>query len=122
MSAPNDTSGAHVRVPGHCPACGAQTLYTMAGGHIRCTWSHCPRPTAVDELLQDSETEHVVQFGEAGFTIRHPLQERLDDALMECRLHQVLVGMAGPPVTQGRYRARETPGTVDGYSWQELVS
>jgi hypothetical protein len=62
----------------------------------------------VTVLLADQESEHIVVFGETGFTIRHPLRERLDDALMDCDLHKDIAAMGGPPVRSGTYRARWT--------------
>lgn len=90
---------------GYCPmGCGA-TLFHAAGGHITCAHIRCPRPTAVDELLDDRETEHVVQIGETAFVVRHPLRERLDGALIqECTLHEYLRSRSGPPAQPGRYR------------------
>mgnify|MGYP001569443309 FL=1 len=99
-------------VVGYCPACGSQTLFLGDGGHVTCSRLDCPRPTAADELLADDETHHVVQLGPKTFTVRHPLHERLDDALMTCGVHERIAGMDGPPAASGRYRVR-----VDGELW-----
>jgi len=96
-----------VRLVGNCPmGCGPH-LFVGAGGYITCAWIDCPHPDAVSTLLADRETEHVVQFGEAGFTIRHPLRERLDDALMECDLHAWCAELPGPLATSSPVRMRE---------------
>ena len=121
MTSPNDTS-VSLDVAGYCPMGCGRTLFLGSGGHVTCSLTVCPRPTAVDDLLEDQETEHIVVFEVARFTVRHPLRERLDDALMTCQLHEQLSMLGGPPVRPGRYRAREMPGTVDGYSWQEIAS
>ena len=39
------------------------------------------------------------------FTIRHPLRERLDDALLRCALHTLLASDDAPDLAPGRYRA-----------------
>jgi hypothetical protein len=104
---------------GYCPACGSRSLWVM-DGRITCSRLECPRFTAVDELLADRETAHIVQFDADTFTVRHPLIERLDDALMRCKLHQYIAGLAGPPVKPGRYRATTTPGGV-GWRFEELT-
>ena len=104
-------------VVGHCPACGSSSLFLGEGGHVTCARLDCPNPAAVNELLDDRETEHIVEFGKADFTVRHPLRERLGDALMDCDLHDHIVRMAGPPVRPGRYRVWRH----DGHStWQAI--
>lgn len=58
-------------------------------------------------ILADEETEHVVIFRAEDFTVRHPLRERLDDALMQCRIHAAIAELDGPPDdVLGRYRVR----------------
>ena len=107
----------HARIAGYCPMGCGQTLFRGAGGgHITCSYLSCPRPTAVDELLDDVETQHVVLLGPETFTIRHPLQERLDDALMDCGLHHHIANASGPPARPGRYRVR-----WDGDRWTWVV-
>lgn len=98
------------QIVGHCPACGGTTLFIGTGGHITCSLISCPRPTAVDELLVEQETEHVVLFDEHTFTVRHPLRERLDDQLMTCNLHKTIADRSGPPAQPGRYRVTWTEG------------
>lgn len=102
-------------ITGYCPMGCGQTLFVADGGHITCSFIRCPRPTAVDDLLEDRETEHIVQFDAETFTIRHPLKERLDDALMDCKLHADVQGLNGPPVAPGRYRAFRVNG---GWDWE----
>lgn len=93
-------------IQGWCPMGCGRTLFVGNGGYITCSYIHCPRPDAVADLLHDNEIEHIVAFSETGFTVRHPLRERLDDALMSCFLHEEIAAMSGPPVKPGRYRAR----------------
>jgi Family of unknown function (DUF6085) len=106
-------------VDGFCPMGCGRTLFLAEAGDIVCSWIECPRRTAVTELLEDQETEHVVLFGEGVFTVRHPMRERLDDELMHCQLHEHIAGLSGPPVRPGRYRARSTAGT--GWTWELLA-
>lgn len=102
------------KISGYCPMGCGQTLFVADGGHITCSHLRCPRPTAVDDLLEDRETEHVVKFDAIKYTVRHPLRERLDDALMTCDLYEHIAGLNGPPVAPGRYRASRVNG---GWVW-----
>jgi len=87
-------------------------------GRLWCGNLLCPRPDAAARILEDDEAEHLVTFTEHGFTIRHPLRERLDDELMRCLLHEwcatLAPGRIPPP---GRYRALITTG---GWIWEKL--
>lgn len=103
-------------IDGYCPMGCGRTLFLAEGGCVTCSYLHCPRPTAVDELLEDQETEHLVEFEARTFTIRHPLRERLDDALLKCSLHDHVAGLGGPPVQPGTYRAR---ANGDRWTWEE---
>lgn len=92
-------------IKGFCPyGCGPTLRRREFDDKVICQFMTCPRPTAVAELLADQETEHVVQFTASGFTIRHPLRERLDDALLRCQLHDSLAALGRSPVPDGRYR------------------
>jgi hypothetical protein len=106
-------------VDGYCPACGSQSLWLWNSAKVTCQRIGCPRPTAVDELLADCETAHVVQVDADTFTVRHPLIERLDDALMRCQLHHYIAGLPGPPVKPGRYRVSADLGV--GWRFEELT-
>ena len=104
--------------------CG-RSLFLSDDGRVTCCDASCPRPGAAAELLEDRETEHIVIFGETEFTVRHPLRERLDDALMDCELHKDIAAMSGPPVAPGTYRARwaDYDAAVPGYgqwTWEPL--
>jgi hypothetical protein len=91
-------------VPGYCPACGNPTLQTTTGNRITCIMMDCPRPDSAAEILDDGETAHIVVLEFGGFTIRHPLIERLDDALLSCALHSYLLGQGEAFGPSGRYR------------------
>lgn len=105
-------------VAGYCPMGCGQTLTRRAhDGAILCGNPGCARPDAVDTIVGEQETEHIVQFDPVGFTIRHPLRERLDDDLMQCELHRYCSRLDGPPRDgTGRYQAT----TVGPGSWTFL--
>lgn len=104
-------------VQGYCPMGCGPTLIITEGGFVVCSVIRCPRPEAASTILADRETEHVVYLGETDFTVRHPLRERLDDALLQCDLNGYLRGLAGPPRQVGWYRARRAD---DGWTWESL--
>jgi hypothetical protein len=99
-------------VVGYCLMGCGETLFLADGGYVTCSLAECPRPDAVTELLADRETEHIVLIYPDNFTVRHPLRERLDEALMDCQLHHHITSFDGPPVAPGRYRV-----THDGARW-----
>jgi hypothetical protein len=104
-------------VQGRCPMGCGETLILAEGGFATCSSLSCPRPAAASELLADGEAAHIVQLGETDFTIRHPLHERLDDALMQCELHVHVAALPGPPRQPGRYRVRASG--PDMWSWEQ---
>lgn len=108
-------SDAFPRIPGYCPMGCGETLFAGSGGHITCSYLGCPEPTAVDELLGERETEHIVVFTEAGFDIQHPLRERLGGELFDCGLHAHCRSLTGPPTMPGRYRAVSRGSDVWGF-------
>lgn len=107
------------KVAGHCPMGCGQTLFLGSGGYVTCSLDVCPNPTAAADILADPEAHHIVDLTEAGFTVRHPLRERLGDELMSCSLHTWVAKLPGPPRVPGRYRVL-TP--VDGaVQWSEAT-
>jgi hypothetical protein len=104
------------QVAGFCPMGCGKTLFLAAGGYVTCSYSRCPDPGKVSDLLLDSETQHIVELAADGFSIRHPLRERPDD-LTKCALHVHVAGLDGPPRKPGRYRVYGTSSFV----WQELL-
>lgn len=108
------------QVQGHCPACGGASLFLAEGGHVTCSRLECPRPTAVDELLADRETDHIVVLEQTDFTVRHPLHERLDDALLTCDVHQRIRALDGPPRELGTYRVTVLPG--GSWMWEQVTA
>lgn len=108
------------RVVGYCPMGCGQTLFLGTGGHVTCSYIPCPDPTAVDTVLDEKETEHIVVIEETTFSVQHPLRERVGGELLDCGLHRWLTDLPGPPARPGRYRAR---GGRSGKPWTfEAVS
>lgn len=105
-------------VQGHCPACGAQSLFVADEGHITCSFVSCPQPDAVSLILDDRETEHIAQLGANGWTVRHPLRERIGDALMTCSLNDYLRDI-DQPEELGTFRARRE--AEDVWSWERIT-
>ena len=97
-------------ITGNCPMGCGEGLILGEGGVLWCADLLCPRPTAAAEILADPEAGHLIDITLDGqFTIRHPLRERLDDALMRCGLHVLLAADDAPWLEPGRYRAAGEP-------------
>jgi len=88
--------------------CG-EGLILAEGGVIWCADLLCPRPSAAAEILADAGTGHLVVLGEDTLTIRHPLCERLDDALVTCLLHGYLADGGWRPEAAGRFHVTGEP-------------
>lgn len=110
------------RVKGTCPACGNQTLrYAASRLGVVCTTPGCPRPSAVNALLAIATPEHEVELRANGFSIKHPMIERIDDALFNCPLHAYLTEIVdgrqeNGDLELGRYWVREVRGE---WTWRE---
>lgn len=92
------------RIRGYCPMGCGETLFVGSGGFITCSYVACPCPDAVSTILDDSETEHIVELDRESFSVQHPLRERLNGDLFRCKLHGEISDMDGPPRVTGRYR------------------
>ena len=102
-------------VVGYCPmGCGPH-LHVMSGGMIMCLAPGCPNPGAVTHLISQPQSHlDVVQIDEDGFSILHPLRERLDGSLFDCPVNKALLAMPAPPAPPGKYRARiDENGNLD---------
>lgn len=103
-----------IRIEGNCPmGCGPtlQAEESRAEGTVICMAMDCPEPLAAHRILADSESEHIVRFDGGGFTIRHPLRERLGDELMDCGLYLYCISLPGPPGGRpGTFRISESDG------------
>lgn len=106
-------------IRGACPmGCGETLVRTRPDGAVICDSPSCPRPSSAHEILADEETEHVVILRAHDFTLRHPLRERLDDALLNCDAHIQLSAAAGPPQPPGTYRLSSDG---DLWSWEAIA-
>jgi hypothetical protein len=109
----------HGKVVGYCPMGCGQTLFLGAGGHVTCSFVGCPEPSVVDDILdQDAkEKDHIAEIRNGIVTIRHPLFERVNDELMDCRLlHWINERAEGlPPIADGTYRFVYD---VDDFKWR----
>jgi hypothetical protein len=106
-------------VEGLCPMGCGKTLHVNTGnGVVHCIERRCPDPDAVTKLLGNEQSvHHVVNMrSDGGFTMKHPLRERLEDELFECELHELLA--SAPPPLSGKYLVR---GTMEsGYDWEAI--
>lgn len=98
-----------MKVNGHCPMGCGETLFLGEGGYVTCSYVDCPKPDAVATILEDNETEHIARFDGEGFSLMHPLRERLDGELFNCGVHLGLRAFAEMPVPEpGIYRVEPT--------------
>jgi hypothetical protein len=104
-------------LPGYCPMGCGETLTLLMGTYL-CKNERCPDRLALNRILDDPETEHIVVLGEESFSIKHPLRERLDDELLECDLTKFIVSSSGPPEAPGRYRVIDSD---DQWTWFRLT-
>jgi hypothetical protein len=105
-------------VAGFCPMGCGHTLFLGEGGYVTCSYGRCPDPDAASAILGERETHHVVQLGEYGFDVLHPIRERLDGKLLGCPVAAWIGAQAPadlPP--RGRYRVREPAGDT---VWEPL--
>ena len=93
------------RVEGYCPMCGRAALIKM-GSRLMCTDDRCPNPLGLHILLQNRMiSDHLVRVGEDGFSVQHPMRERLNGELFVCGLHVGLSQAEEAPVEPGLYVA-----------------
>lgn len=93
----------YVRVAGFCPMGCGESLSVALGGHIVCGNPECSYPSAVHDILKDRETEHIVVADEDGFSVMHPLRERINRFQLECGVCGQLVEHQ-EDYLPGRYR------------------
>lgn len=110
-----------ILLDGYCPRGCGQTLYAEENNlsnRVICLGDSCPDPEAVNKILQDEETQHLVRFVMDAFTVRHPLRERIDDELMDCPVSVFCSSLPGPPDgVGGLYRVRPDG---DGYFFERV--
>jgi len=93
-------------VVGYCPmGCGPH-LHVMSGGMIKCLDPECPNPGAVTHILSDQETEHVAEITDDGWTLKHPLRERLGGDLFACEMGRKMTAVqeSERSMAAGRWR------------------
>jgi hypothetical protein len=96
--------------------CG-ETLEVVSAGRIMCQEPTCPRPYAVRDLLKDNRVGHVAEFAADGFTLHHPMHERVSDQFQNCSVIRELRSHTTPPVGPGRYQVVEQHG---GFMYVDL--
>jgi hypothetical protein len=92
----------------YCPMGCGNTLHVMVGGGsggLTCLARNCPDKNAAQKILSDGETEHVVVYKGGTYVVRHPLRERIGDALVECEVAAAVFRFGDHPREDGRYRA-----------------
>jgi hypothetical protein len=102
--------------------CG-ETLFVGSGGYVTCSFIGCPKPDAASDILGESETDHIVEFTDLGWTIQHPLRDRVEGALFTCPATMACQMLDGPPVAAGRYRMVRVPdvaATEPTWRWVKL--
>lgn len=71
-----------VKLNGFCPMGCGETLRGQP--NIVCSNPLCFDSGAVTAILADPETEHVVRLGDDGWSMKHPLRERVSNTLLGC--------------------------------------
>jgi len=92
-------------IAGHCPACGEQALTSESPlpgkvpERMLCRAPGCPAPTALHDLLGKRDQHvHLVKFRDDGYTVQHPLLERLHpDGQFMCALGEEFAGLRRAP-------------------------
>lgn len=84
-------------VKGYCPACGNESLYLGEHGAVTCGEETCPDPAALDLLLYKADPHvHLIMFSTDGYTVQHPLLERVAHGRM-CELEPEFVLLREAP-------------------------
>lgn len=110
----------HTNVNGYCPACGKQTLVLSVLSNLRCRNTACPDRNVAHTMLSRPSHHHVVRLTNAGYKIRHPLAERVDDQLFSCELDRYLSSCFTAPQAIGTYTvvAREKRAENQSERWE----
>lgn len=94
-------------VKGHCPACGRTSLVVGVENYLVCGHLECPDPEALNRLLDDGETDHVITIHrDSSFTLTHPLADRASGVLDWCPVHRSAMDHSSRFPAPGRYRVR----------------
>jgi len=95
-----------LHVAGYCPMGCGQTLYVdieQEPTQVLCVEGDCPRNDAMSLIMGNPETEHVVDFQADGYTVQHPLRERILGHLFDCPLFEQLSSIPNMR-WQGKFR------------------
>lgn len=92
------------------------TLVLNYNGQVACSNPHCPDALMIDKVISHEAMEkHVVILDDEGFSIQHPLSERLTD-MTQCDVHKAMHEQDEAPAAPGRYYISVTRREHDGYS------
>lgn len=91
------------------------------GNRLLCGDVDCTRPTAAYELLSEPMgTDHIVVLDKrAGYSVRHPIFERLDGALLHCFVGRILGEFADQYVKGFGITSVAIPVGVEHRVWVE---
>jgi Family of unknown function (DUF6085) len=107
-----------IDIQGYCPACGEAKLQVSSqqGGVVYCNEPNCPKPDAAHKILQDQEREHVLRLDDDGWTLKHPLRERLNSDLFDCPTTTALADLIERTdienTAKGKYRVVDNQGVL----------
>lgn len=103
-------------VNGRCPMGCGETLVLNDLAKVVCVNPDCPDAEMLDKVIShEALDKHVVILDDEGFSIQHPLSERLTD-MTECDVHKAMQEQDGPPAPDGRYYIAVESRAHDGYS------
>lgn len=114
----NDPDPGAQPVAGHCPMGCGQKLALDRDAKVYCQNPMCPDQHAMHTIMADSETEHLVYVESAGWTVRHPLRERIGNALDECEVTKLMQRMGAAPLAPGTYRVHKS--VHDSFLWEDV--
>ncbi|QEM41613.1 hypothetical protein SEA_FORZA_178 [Gordonia phage Forza] len=104
-------------VKGACPECGERTLEVTPTHDLICSNRTCPDRFCLTKVLSFATPHHLVRLTPRDFTIEHPIRERKNHSLFECKLDQHLRSLVAPPGAPGLYHAIEVNGE---WSWNKV--
>jgi hypothetical protein len=108
-----------VKIKGYCPMGCGETLWAALDAGVVCLNRHCPDPRVVAKVLADPEVGHVARIDASGWTLMHPLHERLGEQpeMFTCGISKWLRAHAEMPADRGTYRVLPDG---DGYRLEPL--
>lgn len=89
-----------------CPACGHRLWVDLESdgmAQLVCDYPPCPRSDAAGQILSEQQgLRHIIRVDADGYSVKHPLIERLDDALLDCALANTVARLGRTWVNLGR--------------------